>query len=316
MLIIDVFKIVLGYLAADWPLLLIGTLIAVMIKVYVNNQVFQDYIKGNSKLSIAGSISFGAFTPLCACGTTAVILSMILTTMPWGPLMAFLVSSPLTSPSEFVFQSAFFGNEFALAVLIASIVLGMGAGLFANLLQKKSNFFDDQFRLKDKGTTRNDNDLTEFDIVLNEKNVSWTKKAKLKEFVYEFYNLGIKKVLLYFVIFIAIGAVINILIPSSWIVSLFGEGNKFSIPLSATLGLPIYVSGSAALPLMRSFMSEGATQGALLAFLITGKATGVPVIIGLSTILKKRAIAFYVGFVYLGGIAAGLVYQAISGGIM
>lgn len=336
----DIVYTVFRYLKADWIILFIGIMLSVTIKVYLSDQSFLNFVKKNSKISILSSIGFGSFTPLCACGTMAVLLSMFITSMPWGPVMAFLVSSPLTSPSQFMFQTSFFGTEFAVAVLISSLVLGLSAGLIAQFLEKRTNFFEGQFKLANHKSEQESkprscctSNITKLDVKIetsncctsrlnNQESITrqsnaciikepFSKRLKLKQFFMELYNLGVKKVLLYFILFIALGRVVEIIIPKEWIISLFVETNNYSIPLAASIGLPIYVSGSAALPLMKSFMNLGAGQGALLAFLITGKATGLPVIAGMSTILKKRAILFYVAFVYFGGILAGTVYQFI-----
>lgn len=314
----DIVLTVWGYLQADWHILLIGILLAVSINVYLDVKKFKSFLEKKSKLSIFGSITFGAFTPLCACGTMAVLLSMFISAMPWGPVMAFLISSPLTSPSEFMFQTAFFGKEFAVAVLISSIALGVIAGLISHMLDKKTNFFKGQFRAG-KDTTKTPEPIQ---ITLDKgnltlapkivKELTFIEKLKLKEFVMQFYALGIKKVLLYFVVFIAIGRIAEMIIPKEWILNLLGGDQSYSTIIGATIGLPLYVSGSAALPLMKSFMNSGAGEGVLLAFLITGKATGVPVIAGMATILKKRAILFYVLFIYFGGIFVGLTYQFIQ----
>ncbi|MBS4538991.1 permease [Clostridium sp. D2Q-11] len=323
----DIVWTVLRYLKADWWILLIGILLAVCIRVYVDENSFNRYLKRNSKASILSSIGFGALTPLCACGTMAVLLSMFITSMPWGPVMAFLVSSPLTSPSEFMFQTAFFGTKFAIVVVISSILLGLLAGLFAHFLDLKTNFFKGQFRIiKDNDIVMGKSQVQSISccsvendqvgIISSSSSCCSNKetlinKLKIKDFIREFINLGIKKVLLYFIIFIAIGRVAELIIPKEWIMSLFSSNRVYSIPLGAIIGLPLYVSGPSALPLMKSFMNSGASSGVLLAFLITGKATGVPVIAGMSTILKKRAILFYVLFVYLGGVIFGYVYQLL-----
>lgn len=75
------------------------------------------------------------------------------------------------------------------------------------------------------------------------------------------------------------------------------------------MGLPLYLTDSSAIPLLKSFINSGAGEGAVLAFLIAGKATGVPVIAGMSTFLKKRAMLFYLGFIYFGAILCGYLYQ-------
>lgn len=312
----DIVGTVLGYLKADWWILFIGVLLAVCIKVYIDDKTLKKYMNRNFKISIVGSIGFGAFTPLCACGTMAVILSMFISSMPWGPVMAFLVSSPLTSPSEFMFQTAFFSIDFAIAVLVSSIMLGLSAGIIAHLLDIKTDFFKGQISFLERKNKNSSNSCNlECTNNLSTENYnnkkSFIKRLKIRQFINEFINLGIKKVLLYFIIFIVIGRIAEIVIPQEWIISLFSEDKIYSIPLGATIGLPLYVSGPASLPLMKSFMNSGAGKGVLLAFLITGKATGVPVIAGMSTLLKKRAIMFYVLFVYLGGIVFGAIYQLL-----
>ena len=299
-------KAELNYLKADWWILFIGISIAVIIKVYVGSDILRNWIKNNEKISILGSIGFGSFTPLCACGTMAVILSMFVSQMPWAPIMAFLVSSPLTSPSQFIFQTEFLGLNLALAVLISSIILGIGAGILANLLSKKTIFFDKQYRasFKDNNKNRSCNKS-------KSKSENLLDKYKIKQLIYEFYELGIKKVLLYFLIFIAIGQLVEIFVSTEWILSLFSSDNVYSIPLSALIGLPLYVSGMSSLPLLKTILELGAGGGAVLAFLIAGQGTGVAVIVGLSTIIKKRALIFYVSYIFIGAILSGYIYQVI-----
>ncbi|MDF2547811.1 MAG: hypothetical protein K0R93_2709 [Anaerosolibacter sp.] len=318
----DIAGTVIGYLKADWLILLLGIIMAVGINVYVDADNLRRLLQKNSRLSVPGSVAFGALTPLCACGTMAVLLSMFISSLPWGPVMAFLVSSPLTSPSEFMFETAFLGARFATAVLISSIVLGISAGFLAHYLETNTSFFKGQFKLigtKKESCCSKD---TEQELIATisccpQGNVeiykeSMIRKYRIDQFVKGLYDIGLRKILLAFVVFIGIGRIVEMILPQEWILTLFSGDKNYSIPLGATVGLPLYVSGSAALPLMKSFMNAGASEAAVLAFLITGKATGIPVIAGMSTILKKRAILFYVGFVYLGGIIAGYLYQLMG----
>lgn len=322
----EVLLSVWGYLRADWHILLIGIILAVSISVYVDLDKLKEMLMRKSGVSIPGAVLFGALTPLCACGTMAVLLSMFVSAMPWGPVMAFLISSPLTSPSEYMFETAFFGSKFATAIVITSILLGIIAGFVANFLEKKTNFFKDQFRLS-KGQSESCCSVNEdsnsvsnccekkqgpnevVSCCTSNKDLSLFKKCKLDKLAKEFVNIGIKKVLFYFVIFIALGRIVEMIIPQSWIMTLFSDNKAYSVPLAATIGLPLYLNDSSAIPLLKSFMNSGAGQGAVLAFIITGKATGVPVIAGMATFMKKRAMLFYIGFVYLGGILAGYIYQ-------
>jgi uncharacterized membrane protein YraQ (UPF0718 family) len=93
---------------------------------------------------------------------------------------------------------------------------------------------------------------------------------------------------------------------------LFSPDKSYSIPLAALVGLPLYVSGAAGLPLLDTFLKAGAGEGAVLAFLIAGQGTSVGVMIGIATFIKKKAIAFYVAIVLVGAILSGLSYQLLT----
>ncbi|MGE5654484.1 MAG: permease [Bacillota bacterium] len=143
----DVVLTVIGYLRADWLVLLLGVMVAAAVNVYVEPEKMKRLLRAKAGLSIPGAVAFGALTPLCACGTMAVMISMFVTAMPWGPVMAFLVSSPLTSPSEYLFEAAFLGPKFATAVALASVILGLSSGFAAHLLETRTRFFKGQLRL-------------------------------------------------------------------------------------------------------------------------------------------------------------------------
>ena len=57
--------------------------------------------------------------------------------MPWAPIVAFMVASPLTSPQELVYSAGLFGWPFALAFFAASIVLGLAGGWIAAVFERR-----------------------------------------------------------------------------------------------------------------------------------------------------------------------------------
>lgn len=138
------------------------------------------------------------------------------------------------------------------------------------------------------------------------KKESVLSKLKVNDLLQEVFELGVKRILFYFIIFIAIGQLIGIFVPTEWVLGLFSPGKIYSIPLAAIIGLPLYVSGSASLPLLKSLLDIGAGEGAVLAFLIAGQATSVAVILGISTFIRKKAVIFYISYVLLGAILSGL----------
>jgi uncharacterized membrane protein YraQ (UPF0718 family) len=337
--------------------LILGILIAGALRVYIDTERMKQWLLNRPALSIPATVAFGAFTPFCACGTMAVVLGMLASSLPWGAIMAFLTSSPLMSPDEFVMISGILGVRFAVALTAASLLIGMGAGYLANTLQKRTGYFKDQLRFAEKPkkaperrATVKREDLRAASYVSSSgccapapaasccspapaasccaaapaasccaaaqpaRTASFSgilKKLKLDELAETVFDLGIKKILPLFALFATVGYLINRFIPAEWISAVFGVQNAFAVPIAAVVGLPLYVSGSAAIPLMDSLLQAGVSPGAMLAFMITGPGTSAGVIAGIASILKRRAIAYYIACLMVGAIVLGYLYDAI-----
>lgn len=332
----------------NWKVLAISILIAVGLKTYVNSDKLSKVMLQKKKVSIIASVLFGAFTPLCACGTTAVLIGMLTTTPPWGPIMAFLTSSPLMSPDGFAFISGVIGLKFAVALTLASLFIGVSSGLITNIIERKTDYLKNQSRYLGRKATPSglrqgdlaaascscgskteeerekeqsplidvtqQGDLLCCTQVIPRKSFlsELVRRFKGKEFLQGIYQLGMKQILLFYIIFIAIGSLINYFIPTSIITLMFGERAFYAVPLASIIGLPLYITTNSGIPIIHSLMESGASQGAMLAFMITGSATSAWVIAGLATFMKKRAIALYVAFVLAGGIICGYLFDLLN----
>lgn len=303
---------VLNYLRADWYILLLGTMVAVVFSVYVDANKLRKFLHKRAGVSISSSLALAALTPLCACGTIAVIIGMFVAKLPWAPVMAFLITSPLAGPATFLFQLSLFGTEFAVFSLISAIAMGYLAGIITYWLERKSLFFADQFK---QGLRENCCHKETDSSLCPSPKVSWIDKYKIKEVMRATYQLGVKKILVYFIAFVAIGQVVELLLPPELVLSLFGSNRGYSVPLAATLGLPFYISGPSALPVLKAFVDQGADLGPILAFMIAGKATGIPVLIGMSYFIKPKVLGLYVILVFLGAILSGYFYQFFANGL-
>jgi len=118
----------LSTLATVWPFLIVSIVAAAIVSVYVGTDRVSRWLGGRTLLATGGAVIFATLTPFCACGTTAVLLGMLATSTPWAPLVAFIVASPLTSPSELIFSAGLFGWPCAATVFVGTIALGLGAG--------------------------------------------------------------------------------------------------------------------------------------------------------------------------------------------
>lgn len=91
---------VLLSLRHNWPYLLVSVLIAAALKLFLDPGRVSAFLKRYRSTGVLAATTAAVSTPLCSCGTTAVVLGMMASMMPWAPIIAFMVASPLTSPEE------------------------------------------------------------------------------------------------------------------------------------------------------------------------------------------------------------------------
>jgi len=300
-------------IAANWPFLLVSILVSAGIKLYADQERVAAFLKKNRKGGVLISTFVAVTTPLCSCGTTAIVLGMMASTMPWAPIVAFMVSSPLTSPEELIYSAGLFGWPFAIAFFASSILLGLVGGAVAGFAESRG-WLKGQARMAQTAPAAPSFSLgimggpAPLDLpVLPQPAVS-KPPITLRMYAQEVLNTS-KRLLPIFLGFVFIGYLLNGLIPASWITSLFGAGHAYSVPLAATLGIPFYINTEASLPLVLAMLDSGMSQGAALAFLITGAGTSLGAIGGALTIARWRVIAIVIGTLWIGGMLIGIVYD-------
>ena len=133
----DTFTKVIGTFSHNWYLLLISIVISAALKFYVDQNAIAGFLRRNTRNSVLMSTGIAVGTPFCSCGTTAVVLGMMASTVPWAPIVAFLVSSPLTSPEGLFYSAGIFGWPFAIAFFVSSILLGLAGGAIANVAEAR-----------------------------------------------------------------------------------------------------------------------------------------------------------------------------------
>ncbi len=285
--------------AADWPFLVVSAVVASLLKLYMGHVDVAGFLRRHRNAGVVIATGAAVTTPLCSCGTMAVILGMMAGSMPWAPIVAFMVSSPLTSPEELVFSAGLFGWTFALAFYLSSILLGLMGGGAAYVLESRG-WLTGQTRFKPISGGSG----------LVEALPAAPVQSKWREFGVEMWLTG-KRLALYFFGFAAIGYLLNNLIPSAWVTSLFGQGQVYGVPLAAALGIPFYFNTEASMPLARSLMDAGMSHGAVLAFLITGSGTSVGAIAGALTIAKWRVVGLVLATLFVGAILFGYLYDLL-----
>ena len=330
------FSKVIETFSHNWFLLVISILVSAALKLYIDPNAIARFLRRNTRNSVLMSTGVAVTTPLCSCGTTAIVLGMMTSTVPWAPIVAFLVSSPLTSPQELFYSAGLFGWDFAIAFFLASVLLGLIGGGVASFAESRG-WLINQARMKapkapslslgimggpaplglpiimqpaqEAGQCACTTNRMELELRVVTKPVEPTRTTvTFRAFDQEVYNLSQRLLPLFFG-FTFIGYLLNGLIPTAWITGLFGAGHAYSIPLAATLGLPFYINTEASLPLVHAMLDSGMSQGAALAFLITGAGTSLGALGGMLTIARWRVVTIVIGTLWAGSILIGVAYN-------
>ncbi len=287
-------------LLKNWPFLLASVVMATLLRRYLDSARIAAFLHRHQKAGVMAATAASVATPLCSCGTTAVVIGMMASRIPWAPVIAFMVASPLTSPQELIYSAGLFGWPFALAFFAASIVLGLGGGLLGSIFDRHG-WLAGQVRFQKDEACGSCGGCPE--------------RPSRKRIVLETARTGLR-LLLVFLAFTFVGYFVNQLIPGSWIGAVFGKNKIYGIPLAATLGLPFYVNSEASLPLVRAMLAAGMSPGAALAFLITGAGTSIGAISGALAIARWRVIGLVVFTLWAGAMVCGVAFnQALAAGL-
>ncbi len=124
-------------LTHNWPYLLVSVVIAAALKLFTDQEKISAFLIRNKRAGVITATAAAVGTPLCSCGTTAVVLGMMASMIPWAPIVAFMVASPLSSPEGIVYSAGLFGWPFAIYYFITSIILGLAGGMAAEFFDRR-----------------------------------------------------------------------------------------------------------------------------------------------------------------------------------
>ena len=118
---------------------------------------------------------------------------------------------------------------------------------------------------------------------------------------------------MYFTGYSAIGYLLIELLPTGLLTSLLSGHSPASIALAATLGVPVYITTEASLPMVAALVHGGLGLGPAMAFLVTGAGTSIGAITGAFVIARARVIALVVALLLAGALVLGGLTGAILG---
>jgi hypothetical protein len=292
------------------PFLLASVLLAAWLKAAGADRVIGATVSRSPFRAVVVFAAAGALSPFCSCGVVPLIAALLAAGVPLPAVMAFWVASPLMDPEMFVLMWAMLGLEFTLAKTLAAFGLGLAGG-FATLAAQRAGLFASPLRAISTGGsgcgTGNTCD-TDGLVPMELRWAFWRDAARRAAFTAEARDIGsfLAKWLLFA---FTLESLMVRWLPPEMIVSHLGGENVYAIPLAVAIGVPAYLNGFAAVPLMGELMSMGMAPGAALAFLVAGGVTSLPAAMAVFALVRAPVFLWYLAVSLTGSLAIGFAYQ-------
>jgi len=262
--------------------------------------------QGRTSEMILLAALFGAVSPFCSCGVIPLIAALLAMGVPLAPVMAFWLASPIMDPSMFVLTAGILGIPFAIAKTAAAFGIGLLGGFGIYILQR-GNFLQNPLRegIGDGGCggakVRSPHEI-EWRF--------WREQPRRQVFAKD-----ARKNLLFLGKWLTLAFVLESLmlayVPAAWIADFVGEGGWLPVISATIVGVPAYLNGYAALPLVGGLISQGMAPGAAMAFLLAGGITSIPAAIAVFALARLPIFASYLFFAFTGALMGGMIYGAI-----
>ena len=239
---------------------------------------------------------FGAITPFCSCSSIPIFLSFLEAGIPLGVAFSFLITSPLVNEYLVVLMLGFFGWKIALAYVISGIFIGVVSGILLGKMGLEKYLVKDFIspNKEAKKEIRYDGITKRLHFGLNEA-VSLTRKLWL-----------------WILVGVGIGAAIHNYVPAGFIQEIIERGGIFSVPIAVIIGVPMYGSCAAIVPIAVVLFEKGVPIGTALSFMMAIAALSIPEAVILRRAMKLRLIAIFFGVVTLAIIITGYIYNFLQ----
>ncbi|NCC13353.1 MAG: permease [Spirochaetia bacterium] len=237
----------------------------------------------------------GTVTPFCSCSSIPLFIGFTSAGLPLGLTFSFLISSPLVDLGSLILLSSIFGFPTAIAYVVVGLVLAVLGGALINLLGKEA-------------------DIEPFiRTIQSQESVEQSLAATdRRRFAVSQVKSTVHKVFWYIIVGVGIGAIIHNWIPTSWILSILGSSNPFSVVLATLVGVPMYADIFGTLPIAEALWAKGVGLGTILSFMMGVTALSLPSLILLRKAVKPRLLGLFFVIVTMGIILIGYLFNMIG----
>lgn len=237
----------------------------------------------------------GTVTPFCSCSSIPIFMGFTRAGLSSGVTFSFLISSPLVDLGAFVLLVSVFGFPIATAYVVVGLMLAVVGG---TIIEKT-------------GVGKHVQDYILEGSIAEMDGVEMSQRDRL---IYAKDQMlsTLKKVWMYILVGVGIGATIHNFIPAEWIQAVLGSDKWYAVPLATILGTPMYADIFGTIPVAEALFAKGVGVGTILSFMMSVTALSLPSMIMLSKAVKPKLLFWFVFIVVAGIMILGLAFNALN----
>lgn len=266
----------------------------------------RDYLSGKGRGIgyILGS-TFGAITPFCSCSSIPLFLGFTMARIPLGITMAFLITSPLINEIAVVLLWGLLGWKFTLIYVSIGMLSGIIGGIIMDMIHAERWLQPFLLQALDKG------DFTpqKSEVAGNKSRMSLMDRH---EFAYGEMTGVFKRVWLWVIVGVGLGALLHGFVPQEWFTENLGAGQWWSVPVAVAVGIPLYTNVTGIIPIMESLLLKGLPIGTTLAFCMSTVAASLPEVLMLKQVMRWKLLAVFLGMLLIIFTLVGWVFNAVQ----
>ncbi|MCV3273386.1 permease [Roseobacter sinensis] len=296
-------KFVVWGLIAVAPIVVPGIVVAAWIIASGADSQVARVFEGKTVRTVVAASLIGAITPVCGVTVLPLMAGLLAAGVPLAPIMAFWLSSPVTDPAMLATTAATLGLSFALGKTVAAFGLGLLGGAVTGLLSGRPWA---RHALRDNGlarqlSTARCGGAQTFDPWV------WRSEDRRRAFAAQF-RAAARLILICLIPAFAAEYALNAALTPGALAAYFGEDQWWAIPAAVFVGAPAYIDGYAALPLTRGLIDNGMSEGAAMAFLVSGGVVSIWGAMAIAPVLKLKPFLLYLLLALVGSLAAGYAF--------
>ncbi len=280
-------------------MLLLFAMISVIgfLRTFLRREKLKEWLNKRGGFGNLFASIFGAVTPFCSCSSIPIFFSFLEADIPLGIAFSFLITSPIINEYLVVLMFGFFGWKITLAYVIGGIAIGVASGIILGKMGLEKYLVSGIFS----------SDLSAF--------TNGTIYRNLKERILFGVNEAlsiVKKLWVWILVGVGIGSLIHNYIPQEAVQGIISKAGFFSVPIATLIGVPLYGSCAAILPIAIVLFQKGFPLGTALAFMMAVSALSLPEAIMLRRAMRMQLIAIFFGITTLAIILIGYAFNLLQ----